>query len=136
MKVLTINRSEWRRGGSFSTGAVKGQGITRLLNDQGFKCCLGFDALACGVTKGEIFNAMDPESLTPALLPEDYIRTRLKAKSYSNLAPVPGMAYYENSEAVKAAINANDDDTIDEAERERLVKNALLRLGWDDVVFV
>lgn len=46
MKV-TIDRATWRSGGEL--GYKTGRGDTELLNDEGFRCCLGFHASAAGV---------------------------------------------------------------------------------------
>jgi hypothetical protein len=128
-KVLTIDRATWRRGGDKED---KFKGRTMLLNEQGFMCCLGFDALACGVTKADILDQGDPSDicywnddgdLVPDRIPEGY-RNRVEDSSSRNPNPVHD------------AIKANDDENLDEPTREARVREALIKLGWDDVVFV
>ncbi len=46
VKKFTIKRSEWTRGNK--------NGPSRLLNEDGFKCCLGFYALASGLRNQDI----------------------------------------------------------------------------------
>jgi hypothetical protein len=125
-KILTIERATWRRGGGYPSDRL---GPTRLLNDRGLMCCLGFDAVACGVPRERILGEVDPESLLrwryPQLdggIPAEYINTRLDD--------------FENTPAVVAAMSANDDSDISEEVREIRVRAALIQLGWDDVKFV
>lgn len=125
-KVLTIVRPKWRRG---SIEPDKGFGVGRvlLLNEQGFRCCLGFDAAACGVPDAQLLGIGDPGELAnqSTRLPRGYRKGRI---------PRGGGGYH--STAVSDAIMANDDDAIDEPTREIRVAEALKRIGWDDVVFV
>ena len=55
MKV-TIDRSKWRRGDT-------GSGDTQLLNKEGYMCCLGFCALAAGLTEEQIINRATPRQV-------------------------------------------------------------------------
>jgi hypothetical protein len=126
MNILTIDRSKWRRGGSMD---YELRGPTRLLNEKGYMCCLGFDALACGLTPDDIRNAIDPETMHTRfanegkVLPVGYAEKRVRDDGRLSLA-------------AGSAVRANDDDLISEDQRELRVRDALLNLGWDDVVFV
>jgi hypothetical protein len=129
-KILTIERATWRRGGG-SVCLSDRLGPTRLLNDKGLMCCLGFDALACGIPREHILGQFDPESLLRGKyqppqrdedIPVEYINTRI--------------VDFENAPAVVAAMSANDDSDISEEVREIRVRAALIQLGWDDVKFV
>jgi hypothetical protein len=129
--VLTIQRSKWRRGGDrgWSRDSQIGSGPTRLLNDEGFMCCLGFDALACGLTEDQIRNRHYPSSLVSVgavAEDSDYAKTRTKERDHRR----------DDSEAAAAAANANDDRDLSEPNREQAVRTHLIALGWDDVVFV
>lgn len=55
VKEFTIKRSEWYRG--------KGYLHSKLLDDCGLKCCLGFFALECGLSKEEILDIEEPAQL-------------------------------------------------------------------------
>jgi hypothetical protein len=126
-KVLTIERATWRRGGE---SGYKAHGSTNLLNEFGFMCCMGFDALACGIPKQALLNANYPSSLVirgRVDSESEYARTRTRRDSQSLLI---------DSQAAARAVKANDADDITEAEREARVRDALIALGWDDVVFV
>lgn len=59
---FTIKLSKWRTGdnGRHNTG----EGPTRLLNSQGFMCCLGFACLAQGVKKVNIENITAPNTVS------------------------------------------------------------------------
>ena len=67
LKEFTVKRSEWVNGSyerSFSDqGFKRDRGPSRLLNNKGFKCCLGFHALACGFTEDEIRDKPTPNNL-------------------------------------------------------------------------
>jgi hypothetical protein len=58
---VTIDRARWRTG---SIGPNKtGEGHTRLLNQEGFMCCLGFCCQAAGASKDDIQSKLYPSSL-------------------------------------------------------------------------
>lgn len=121
-KVLTIVRSKWIRGGDPSTA---------LLTSDGKMCCLGFDALACGFTEDQICYKPTPAQMV-RFLPEgfelpDHYRNRIVGYDLGTVC---------NAFWVEDAIHYNDDSDLDDAEREELVRGALIKLGWDDVVFV
>lgn len=49
-KTFTIDRGRWRFGGSYR----EEWGDTRLLNHEGYLCCLGFWSLSCGLSPEDI----------------------------------------------------------------------------------
>lgn len=121
MKVLTIERSKWIRGDAFDTA---------LLNDNGKMCCLGFDAIACGLPAALIDGRGNPDGIDDRALENfpDYLKSR------RFIADDFGIT--RQSAIVDRAIKHNDDNDIDDEAREHLVRNDLIALGWDDVVFV
>lgn len=125
-RVLTIDRSKWRKGGENFDHV---QGLTKLLNKEGYMCCLGFDALASGIPREVILGRDTPADIvneTEHHVPDDYEITRL--------CSTHGMP--DNSQAVNAAMDANDEYKISEKTREARVRKALIDLGWDDVEFI
>jgi hypothetical protein len=61
MNQLIIDRSKWRTGGTSLNDKF---GETKLLNDKGMMCCLGFYCLQIGnKTEHEIFDIALPETL-------------------------------------------------------------------------
>jgi hypothetical protein len=116
-KILTIERAKWRRGGDVNN---KKYGMTMLLNSRGYMCCLGFDAIACGIAKDRLRRRDYPHQIRNA--PAEYVATRTDGNWHSD--------------AVSEAIEANDDPDISDREREKRVRAALKRLGWEDVRFV
>jgi hypothetical protein len=125
-RVLTIDRSKWRRGGGSEINHPDGP--TRLLNERGKMCCLGFDALACGLPPEAIQDKGEPGEIDDALrnFPE-YV----KSARFHDDDEGPYQTW-----RIDDAIRDNDDATLTEARREELVRKDLLALGWDDVVFV
>lgn len=122
MKVLTIERSKWRRGGSDHDGT---QGPTALLNEKGLMCCLGFDALACGLLPGAIVGRVSPAEVTEFAdtLPSEYVNQRVNSFGLNTLW-------------VRAAMGHNDDSSLSSVGREAFIREDLKALGWDDVLFV
>ena len=128
MATLVIDRSKWRRGGRALNGRF---GMTALLNaDTGLMCCLGFDALACGVPRERLIGCSVPSALRVSALPPDYINTRLrKADDVDD--------DFINSTLVEQAMRVNDGESFhSDAERECELIPILKQLGWDEVVFV
>lgn len=112
-KVLTIDRSLWLRGNPNNS---------KLRDSDGKMCCLGFDALACGVKDWQITDVGNPGAVMGA--PSEYIETRVRRAKDT----------FEND--IHRAIDINDDPMIDDNEREAKLINVLKQLGWDDVRFV
>jgi hypothetical protein len=130
-KVLVIDRQRWLRGRDMQDPEEWGGPM--LLNHLGKQCCLGFDAVACGIDPAQVEGTYYPARLTSKLwhkgipLPEGWMETRV-------LELEPG--YFRDTKAVKEAIDANDGFFSKEADREPAVRKALLKLGWDEVEFV
>ena len=118
-KTFVIKRSLWRRGGDGE--AKKGFGNTQLLNKQGLMCCLGFEALGCGLTEEMIFERSGPVSVLPCDIPKSYYRRSNSKKGGA---------------AILEAIMANDNNGLTEPEREIAVRAALKKLGWYTVRFI
>lgn len=156
-KILTIDRTKWRRGGPGEQDAeakAKGSyeahtyalnrrfGQTMLLNNKGLMCCLGFDALACGLAPEDIENVGEPSDI-----PRPRFGFVLDEDDYEYIEPPSPSAFKHreyfisrvdgNAQAIGDAINFNDGEGFkNESEREARVREVLLKLGWDDVVFV
>lgn len=140
-RTLTIDRSKWRRGGSDRDTI---QGTTALLNHRGFMCCLGFDAIACGVPEAAIMGVGEPIDV----LTSGYdIPGRYKANTrFPGITPhtTEFVDYdegeqhriYDQSATILDAMSFNDDPAIEDSERESLIRETLMKLGWADVVFV
>jgi hypothetical protein len=134
MNILTIQRSKWRRGGQ-KEKLCEAFGYTRLLNDQGNMCCLGFDALANGFTPEEILNKTDPESFTfdeRILIPAEYKSTHLKRLGDETSV----FCQFKNTKTVNEAIRINDEPELTDDEREEALHLVFRQLGYDGVVFV
>lgn len=75
-KKIVIDRSKWRTGDNESAVAT-GKGYTRLRNEQGFMCCLGFICKAAGINDdllrtGEPMEIYDSNGLPlePVVVPD------------------------------------------------------------------
>ncbi len=136
-KVLVINRATWRRGGDDDKELKYRFGRTQLLNEKGFMCCLGFDAVACGVPTVALIDQNEPCELGPDdRVPAEYLESRLEALREYDDDDEYYTTSFGNVQAVFEAMDLNDDKNIDDAERERRLVPVLKQLGWDDVVFV
>lgn len=106
MEKLIIDRKKWRTGGDscYKTGS----GPTLLLNDKGYMCCLGFDALRKGLSKKDILNVGEPEDIFDD--ENDDIRNEKLNKYYG-----------EGFSWTTEAIHINDDGETTPLEKEILL---------------
>lgn len=100
-KELVIDCDKWCRGG-------KGGSYSALLNPQGYMCCLGFYAKACGLTDNQIRYIVDPGAL--------YVGSQFRLPDMLNDTAV--------NENTAALICANDDGhmTPDSERRKNITK--------------
>lgn len=129
-RVLVINRAKWRRGGDTPT-LVEKYGDTMLLNEKGFMCCLGFDAVALGIPKYQLESCGNPSDIIVKKPNSVYVTTRLETVEHGD-----GSKGYVDVKAVKEAVEANDVNGISLRTREARVRKALKKLGWAKVEFV
>jgi hypothetical protein len=138
-RVLTIRRREWRRGGDAGERKEK-YGATQMLNEQGQKCCLGFDALACGVPEADLLGQGEPYEVI-----ERFVHTEIPA--WFERYVTEGRFWVEDLVAddgeiptqkavVDKAVQINDDPKLTDAEREEQLVPVLKALGWDVIEFV
>jgi hypothetical protein len=124
VKKFTVYLDRWRCGGdSDSTiNHVHGEGMTALLNSQGYMCCLGF---ACqqlgGLTEDDMFEVDTPESTFVVI-------EGLTEKK-------DGVDMVLDTDLSRKAVQINDDGCITlEAREEELT--ALFKLHGIEVEFV
>ena len=100
MKQLIIDRKKWRTGGDFFTE----KGLTKLLNREGYMCCLGFYSLQIGnKTEKEILNMTCPYQVENQIGIESLV---------SKNGEVNSIFAYD-------AIEINDNDLISNEDREQ-----------------
>ena len=141
MRTLTIKRSQWRRGGDTPELQIHA-GTTHLLNQSGLMCCLGFDALACGVPRELLLDKNDPiDVYNFKAFPAYFTKERFPMVDDVLTDPESGLADPDNeditqSRIVNEAIRINDSKDLSDAERETLLIPILKQLGYDIVEFV
>jgi len=104
LKSFTIDRSRWLRGSTkhlASNSALLDPKIEAM-------CCLGFHALACGLTKKQICDVVDPSKLPK------YEREKLPLWLFSD-------SHYKISDEAQRLMVTNDHPSTD-AERETVIK--------------
>lgn len=117
MNKLIISRSKWRIGRrSVNT---KGQGETKLLNEEGYMCCLGFYALQQGIKKEEIFGKRSPQSIY--------------SKTITNLS-YKRNGIIHNTVFCSKAMDINDDEATTAKQKEELITRHFAKKGIE-VVF-
>jgi hypothetical protein len=121
-KILTIERRKWYRG--------KGSDESVLLNSRGEMCCLGFDAIANGLSQDCILGME-----TPAAVVITHRKALTDHPDYFANRVIDTRRLDQSPEVLKA-IQHNDNPHITEPDRERFIREDLIALGWDDVVFV
>lgn len=123
-RQLVIDRSRWARGDK-----------SCLLDSQtGQMCCLGFVALAYGVSAETIRDVSEPSELSPCDVPPAYCDAHFDCDSCGD--PACNCARYTSKEAVLHAIVVNDSPTLTDPEREVQLTPILQHLGFDEVLFV
>lgn len=123
MTVYTLDMNTWRcGGGSFPAGQVNpnilGKGVTYLLNEEGYMCCLGQFGRQAGLDDSKLFRietpmcvdvdgAYDPAFVDDAL---------------------------EDTTLAEALMEINDDGTTTPEEKISLIRATLQDAGHDLVV--
>ena len=119
---VTIDRSKWRCG-SDGKSAKRGEGLTQLLNNDGFMCCLGFASLAAGVDECDIKERWYPRGAA------------IKSRAARELMIRAGMLCGDIDDdideplGIKEAIHANDSTILPDRDREAKVRAALKKIG-------
>jgi len=103
--ILYIDRSKWKTGSS-------GHGYSRLLNQEGFMCCLGFRCEQMGIPTQELLEQACPSSLGEVYDIPDLITEEGYDTSFSN-----------------EAMSINDKSSIRSSTRERLIKKHFATIG-------
>jgi hypothetical protein len=130
MRQLIIEESKWYRG--------KGGVQSRLLRvEDGKMCCLGFDALACGLKEGNILDAAFPTSVQYSYPTSKYVAAPLPTEMQWLEGSTDDFADEEGEyKSYEAAIgDINDDDTISDDERKERLR-PLFAVGGVELVFV
>ena len=104
MSKYIIDRSRWRWGGPYYD---EKRGYTRLLNQEGFMCCLGFLAKQCGCSAQRILNVPVPRKI-------NWKVAGLDRKALSDLLTPDGA----HSEFSSIAIDINDAVDLSKEDRE------------------
>lgn len=109
---LTIDRSRWRTGQE--SKSKTGEGLTCLLNREGYMCCLGFAALAMGAEEKEIYDVAEPYGVDVDLpLLQRYV----------------GEIHKCNSDLAATAIELNDYKDMSSTEREEKIQRLFAKHG-------
>lgn len=105
MKQLIIDRSQWRTGGDKWNWT---HGETKLLNEKGNMCCLGFYCLQLGeISKNQILGISLPEDLNNVNVYDDAMLHLV----YKN--------DLRNTHFTEEAIDINDAEELTNEEREK-----------------
>ena len=124
-KKLVIKRSEWARGKRCSTESridyYSGKKVkdtvpidNLLLGEDGMKCCLGFLALSCKISRKDIDNRSTPScALSTNRWPEWLVED------------------YSNTDACSELMKANDDVVMNWQTREKKIRDEMAKHGVD-----
>jgi len=128
VKSFTVERKNWYRG--------KGDEKSRLLNNSGKMCCLGFYALACGLDKKVIKNVPDPVgvvNLTKDGTTTDGSDKVIKRKSEvvweTKLVANDRYGSPDNSGITYDLMGVNDDPYLTDEQREKELTYLFKGLG-------
>lgn len=101
-----INRKTWRCGREGARYHKRGSGYTRLLNTEGYMCCLGQICLQLGLKRPDILGVASPDSL-----------------SSNNKVKILNNKHGCNSELASKAIEINDNMHTTVQEKEKKLKS-------------
>jgi hypothetical protein len=129
-KVLTIYRQLWYRGHGSDESRLL---VTEALdpNHAGQMCCLGFDALNCGLSPEEIAEREMPKAIEQVTLLKhpDYFQTRASQ-------PVAYTTWMNGIATINDAEIGDANGTRTEETREQDIRRLFIKhLGYEDVVF-
>ena len=99
---FTVDRSKWRCGGQTGNGRPHGDGETRMLNREGYRCCLGFAAAQLGTPDDVMLGTATPAACMDA---GPLVELRCDTKFNSILS--------------KRAFGLNDNDALSREDREQ-----------------
>ncbi len=115
MQTVKIDRATWRSGGLF---AIEALGETRLLNDEGLRCCLGFHASQlCGIDDSQMIARGCPRHVDGEI---------------AGLVTSLGLGVRHDSDFASRAMRINDMQ-ISEPLRERKLRALAQDYGYDYV---
>ena len=108
---LIIDRAKWRTGGD--SRIQTGEGSTKLLNNDGFMCCLGFRCHQMGIPKKDLLGKGCPEQL---------------ANNWTIPDLIDSVVGYD-TDFTTTAIEINDSDAITQEEREKEITEHFATIG-------
>ncbi len=120
-KKLIVNRSKWRSGDGMTQKRSSGKGEIRLLNNEGYMCCLGF---AC-----KQFGDLEDKHILHLDSPK---------QAYTAIEKLSNHVFHDcvqNTSLSKQAMTINDDSLLTREEREKELK-ALFSKFHVDLSFV
>jgi hypothetical protein len=117
MKILTIIRRKWARGGKHGSSA--------LLNDKGAMCCLGFYAKKLGASNQTLMTEA-PHCLVESL--HDSVKQATWRKRFRGLVKKKDGTYLATHLATDL-MTENDSVDVPDRERESNIAKMFLKLG-------
>lgn len=129
MQKLIIDRARWRTGGHETLGdsVITGIGQTRLLNKEGYMCCLGFACEQSGVPKDALLNKASPSCISEES--EEFTHGYDKALLNSKLLSQNVEGFFRNSDLSDSAMNINDSISLTIEKREFEIKELFSKNG-------
>lgn len=132
---FTVQRNKWRSGGGISTAALagSGRGETLLLNQHGYRCCLGFVCSQLGVADTDLKFVAGPVALAERgrfdskNLPDDLRQQVIEQLRYRQGLQTRSMT----SDLTRAAVAINDNGDISRDERERKLTDLFATYGHE-----
>lgn len=132
MKFI-LDYSKWRAGSDGENSV--GEGYTRLLNSEGYKCCLGQFSEQCGVPEENLLDVDDPEDLFKCnTLNSDggELHYTLGEIPFTSIDNSTGVFRYRNNTVLsKKAMIINDDSKITTNQRIEELKELFEEHGHE-----
>lgn len=118
---FVVDRSKWRCGGHQSNPHSHGPGMTYLQNSYGYRCCLGFCALQCGLTEKEIYHVDFPGRLRVSFKDHPRLTAFVNTKM--------SITKYPNSRLSEKALGINDAGRLTDEKREKQLTELFAEYG-------
>jgi hypothetical protein len=119
---VTIDRSKWRTGGNYPSATGTGL-LTRLLNDEGSMCCLGFCCKAAGCSDKDIRYMTTPADIYRRNPDYSSLGSTVSFLLFDTFcSEKDGYSWVKDSSLVYSAVQINDGTLPRESKEQRLLE--------------
>ncbi len=130
-KTYYLHVDKWRCGGDVGDSSQLGTGPTKMLNNQGYMCCLGQCAEQRGVHPTYLMSNSDPDGVS-RMLKENFADSNYDQLMLKNPSPV--RLRTNNSSFAVEAMRINDALRFTKSERAQALVDHFAKHGYRLIV--